>query len=86
MIGNLEYLFPLVSEISFKGVFFFDVGNTWAQGMWPWDGQAAPVRLRGRGAVVLPHGAAPVRVGLEPQRPGPGQPKRVMEFTIGTAF
>ena len=35
LVANLEYLFPLVSEISFKGVLFFDAGNAWAQSSWP---------------------------------------------------
>jgi len=39
LIVNLEYLFPLISEIAFKGVLFFDAGNAWAQGDWPFSDQ-----------------------------------------------
>ena len=85
LIGNLEYVFPLVTEVAFKGVFFFDVGNTWAQGQWPWDG----VQLRyAYGAGVRwysPMGPLRFEMGWN-LNPGPGEAKRVMEFTIGTAF
>jgi outer membrane protein insertion porin family len=85
LIGNLEYLFPLVSEIAFKGVFFFDVGNTWAQGQWPWDGDqlryAAGVGVRW----YSPMGPLRFEMGWN-LKPGTGEAKRVMEFTIGTAF
>ena len=85
LIGNLEYLFPLVPEISFKGVLFFDVGNTWEQGKWPWDG----VQLRyayGTGVRwYSPMGPLRFEVGWN-LKPGPGESRRVMEFTIGTAF
>ena len=85
LIGNLEYLFPLVSEIAFKGVVFFDVGNTWEQGKWPWNG----VQLRyASGAGVRwysPMGPLRFEMGWN-LKPGTGEAKRVMEFTIGTAF
>jgi len=84
-IANLEYQFPLVKEISFKGVFFFDVGNTWAQGSWPgkdegfWAAYGMGVRW------YSPMGPLRFEWGWNLNRPE-GQPKRVMEFTIGTAF
>jgi outer membrane protein insertion porin family len=85
LIGNLEYVFPLVSEIAFKGVVFFDVGNTWAQGKWPWDGE----QLRYASGVGVrwysPMGPLRFEMGWN-LKPGPGEAKRVMEFTIGTAF
>jgi outer membrane protein insertion porin family len=85
LIVNFEYLFPLVKEISFKGVFFFDVGNTWAQGSWPfkdeglWAAYGVGVRW------YSPMGPLRFEWGWNIDRPE-GQPKRVMEFTIGTAF
>jgi outer membrane protein insertion porin family len=85
LVANLEYLFPLVSEISFKGVLFFDVGNAWAQGSWPfrdegvWAAYGAGVRW------YSPMGPLRFELGWNLNRPE-GEPKRVMEFTIGTAF
>jgi len=85
LIGNLEYLFPLVQEIAFKGVLFFDVGNTWAQGQWPWTGDqlryAAGVWVRW----YSPMGPLRFEMGWN-LKPGTSESKRVMEFTIGTAF
>jgi len=85
LFANLEYQFPLVKEISFKGVFFFDVGNTWEQGAWPgkdqglWAAYGMGVRW------YSPMGPLRFEWGWNLNRPE-GQPKRVMEFTIGTAF
>jgi outer membrane protein insertion porin family len=85
LIGNLEYLFPLVPEIAFKGVFFFDVGNAWEQGKWPWDGR----QLRYATGVGVrwysPMGPLRFEMGWN-LNPGAAEAKRVMEFTIGTAF
>ena len=85
LVGNLEYLFPLVGEIGFKGVLFFDAGNAWAQGSWPfkeqglWASYGAGIRW------YSPMGPLRFEWGWNLDRPK-GQPKRVMEFTIGTAF
>jgi len=85
LIGNLEYLFPLVSEIAFKGVVFFDIGNTWEQGKWPWDGQQLRYAYGAGVRWYSPMG--PLRFEWAWNlKPGPGEAKRVMEFTIGTAF
>ena len=85
LIGNLEYLFPLVSEIGFKGVVFFDVGNTWAQGKWPWDGEQLRYTFGAGVRWYSPMGPLRFEWGWNP-KPGTGESKRVMEFTIGTAF
>ncbi len=85
LIGNLEYLFPLVSEISFKGVFFFDVGNAWEQGRWPWDGRQLRYAYGAGVRWYSPMGPLRFEWGWN-LNPGPGEAKRVMEFTIGTAF
>ena len=85
LYANFEYQFPLVKEISFKGVFFFDAGNAWEQGAWPgkdqglWAAYGMGVRW------YSPMGPLRFEWGWNLNRPE-GQPKRVMEFTIGTAF
>ena len=85
LIGNLEYLFPLVSEISFKGVLFFDAGNTWAQGSWPYKDQGLWAAYGIGVRWFSPMGPLRFEWGWNLDRPQ-GQPKSVMEFTIGTAF
>jgi outer membrane protein insertion porin family len=85
LIGNLEYLFPLVSEIAFKGVVFFDVGNTWEQGKWPWTGRQLRYAYGAGVRWYSPMGPLRFELGWN-LKPGPGESKRVMEFTIGTAF
>jgi outer membrane protein insertion porin family len=85
LIANFEYLFPLISEISFKGVFFFDVGNTWAQGEWPFNDQGVWAAYGVGVRWYSPMGPLRFEVGWNLDRPE-GQPRRVMEFTIGTAF
>ncbi|MCR4309537.1 MAG: outer membrane protein assembly factor BamA [Deltaproteobacteria bacterium] len=85
LVGNLEYLFPLVSEINFKGVVFFDVGNTWAQGQWPWAGEQLRYAYGAGVRWYSPMGPLRFEWGWN-LKPGPGESKRVMEFTIGTAF
>ena len=85
LVANLEYLFPLVGEIGFKGVVFFDAGNSWAQSFWPFKDQglwaASGIGVRW----YSPMGPLRFEWGWNFDRQK-GQPKRVMEFTIGTAF
>jgi outer membrane protein insertion porin family len=85
LVANLEYLFPIVGEIGFKGVLFFDAGNSWAQGSWPFMDQglwaAYGVGIRW----YSPMGPLRFEWGRNLDR-REGQPKSVMEFTIGTAF
>lgn len=85
LIGNLEYLFPLVKEIGFKGVVFFDVGNSWEQGKWPWNGRQLRYAYGTGVRWYSPMGPLRFEWGWN-LKPAPGEPKRVMEFTIGTAF
>ncbi len=85
LIGNLEYMFPLVSEIGFKGVLFFDAGNTWEQGKWPWNGRQIRYAYGAGVRWYSPMGPLRFEWGWN-LNPGPGESKRVMEFTIGTAF
>ncbi len=85
LVLNAEYLFPLFSEIGFKGVLFYDLGNTWRQGDWPWKG---PSLKRSAGFGIRwysPMGPLRFEWGWN-LNPSPGEPRRVTEFTIGTAF
>ena len=90
LVINVEYLFPLFGEYGFKGVVFFDMGNTWSQDEWPWQMKpwngpsfryAAGVGIRW----YSPMGPLRFEWGwnLDPQ---PGEDRRVLEFTMGTAF
>jgi len=85
LIANVEYIFPLFNEIGFKGVVFFDAGNAYRQGDWPWSGPqlkySAGVGVRW----YSPMGPLRFEWGWN-LRPDPGESRRVAEFTIGTAF
>ena len=85
LIANFEYLFPLVAEVGFKGVLFFDAGNAWAQGSWPFNDQGIWAAYGVGVRWYSPMGPLRFEWGWNVNRPE-GQPKRVMEFTIGTAF
>ncbi len=85
LIANFEYLFPLIGEIGFKGVFFFDVGNAWAQGEWPFNDQGVWAAYGVGVRWYSPMGPLRFEWGWNLNRPE-GQPTRVMEFTIGTAY
>ena len=85
LVMNLEYTFPLFNEIGFKGVLFFDSGNTWRQSEFPWNGEdlkySAGFGLRW----YSPMGPLRFEWGWN-LKPSPGEARRVAEFTIGTAF
>jgi outer membrane protein insertion porin family len=85
LVANFEYLFPLVADIGFKGVLFFDAGNAWAQGYWPFANQGVWAAYGVGVRWYSPMGPLRFEVGWNVDRPE-GQPKRVMEFTIGTPF
>jgi outer membrane protein insertion porin family len=85
LVANVEYIFPLFSEIGFKGVVFFDMGNAYRQGDWPWNG---PQLKYAAGAGIRwysPMGPLRFEWGWN-LHPAPGESRRVAEFTIGTAF
>ncbi len=85
LVMNAEYLFPLFNDIGFKGVVFFDMGNTWRQGEWPWKGPALK-KAAGLGVRwYSPMGPLRFEWGWN-LSPSPGEARRVAEFTIGTAF
>ncbi len=85
LVFNLEYVFPLMNDIGFKGVTFFDAGNTWRQGQWP--GKDEGLRYAAGIGVRWYSPMGPLRFewgwNLSPK---PGESKKVAEFTIGTAF
>ena len=90
LVVNVEYLFPLYDEVGFKGVLFFDMGNTWGQGEWPWDMKpwnGPPIRYAAGVGIRWYSPMGPLRFewgwNLNPE---PGEDKMVMEFTVGTAF
>jgi len=90
LVFNMEYIFPLVGELGFKGVLFFDIGNAWGQGEWPWEMKSwngPPIRYAaGIGfRWYSPMGPLRIEWGWN-LNPAPGEEKRVVEFTIGTAF
>ncbi len=85
LVMNVEFLFPLFGEYGFKGVLFFDAGNTWRQDEWPWKGEdlkyGAGVGIRW----YSPMGPLRFEWGWN-LNPDPGEDRLVLEFTIGTAF
>ncbi len=85
LIGNLEYQFPLAGDIGFKGVFFFDAGNTWGQGEWPWKGEQILFAYGAGLRWFSPMGPLRFELGRNINRPA-GAPRQVFQFTIGTAF
>ena len=85
LIANFEYLFPLVGDIGFKGVLFFDAGNAWAQGSWPLAGEGLWAAYGLGVRWYSPMGPLRFEWGWNLNRPQ-GEAKRVMEFTIGTPF
>jgi len=90
LVVNVEYLFPIFGEFGLKGVFFFDMGNTWGQGEWPWDMKpwdGPPIRYAAGMGIRWYSPMGPLRIEWGwPLNPEPGEDKLVMEFTIGTAF
>ncbi len=90
LVMNAEFIFPLFGELGFKGVLFFDMGNTWGQDQWPWDMKpwnGPPIRYAAGVGIRWYSPMGPLRFewgwNLDPE---PGEDKRVVEFTIGTAF
>jgi len=61
------------------------VGNSWAQGEWPFNDQGVWAAYGVGVRWYSPMGPLRFEWGWNINRPE-GQPTRVMEFTIGTAF
>jgi len=85
LVLNAELLVPLFAEAGFKGVVFFDAGNTWRQGEWPWGGAALRYAAGFGIRWYSPMGPLRLEWGWN-LSPRPGESRRVAEFTIGTAF
>ncbi|MCL5965880.1 MAG: outer membrane protein assembly factor BamA [Deltaproteobacteria bacterium] len=85
LVMNAEYLVPLLGEIGLKGVAFLDAGNTWRQGEWPWKGEKMRYAAGFGVRWYSPMGPLRLEWGLN-LNPKPGEERRVVEFTIGTAF
>ncbi len=85
LVANLEFIFPLFNEIGFKGVVFFDTGNSYRQGDWPWSGPQLKYSAGTGLRWYSPMGPLRFEWGWN-LHPAPGESKRVAEFTIGTAF
>lgn len=85
LLANVEYIFPLFNEIGFKGALFFDMGNSYRQGEWPWDGPQLKYSAGLGVRWYSPMGPLRFEWGWN-LHPAPGEARRVAEFTIGTAF
>jgi len=90
LVANVEYTFPLLNEIGFKGVLFLDAGNAWSQDEWPWrmkPWNGPPIRYAAGFGFRWYSPMGPLRFewgwNLNPE---PGESEKVAEFTIGTAF
>ncbi|MGW8285122.1 MAG: outer membrane protein assembly factor BamA [Candidatus Deferrimicrobiaceae bacterium] len=90
LVVNVEYIFPIFGDFGLKGVFFFDMGNTWGQGEWPWNMKpwdGPPIRYALGMGIRWYSPMGPLRIEWGwPLNPEPDEDKVVMEFTIGTAF
>ncbi|RMG58068.1 MAG: outer membrane protein assembly factor BamA [Deltaproteobacteria bacterium] len=85
LVVNNELIIPLYEEIGLKWVFFFDAGNTWRQGDYPRN--LGDLRYGAGFGIRWYSPMGPLRFewgfNLDPKE---GEPKRVVEFTIGTSF
>ncbi len=85
LVINNELVIPLYQEMGLKWVFFLDAGNTWRQGDWP---RSLGDLRYGAGFGIRwysPMGPLRFEWGFN-LNPKEGEPKRVVEFTIGTSF
>lgn len=82
MVGNAEFVFPLIEEQKIKGVLFFDAGNAY-------DGQIdfRDIRMGAGGGIRWFSPMGPLRlelgVNLDPRT---GEASQQWDFTIGTLF
>jgi outer membrane protein insertion porin family len=90
LVVNVEYIFPIFGDFGLKGVLFFDMGNTWGQGEWPWSMEpwdGPPIRYAAGMGIRWYSPMGPLRIEWGwPLNPEPDEDKVVMEFTVGTAF
>jgi outer membrane protein insertion porin family len=82
---NVEYIIPIFKEFGFKAVTFFDAGNAYRQGDWPWSGP--PLKYAAGAGIRWYSPMGPLRFEWGWNlNPAPGESRRVAEFTIGTVF
>lgn len=85
IVINNELLLPLYEQIGLKLVLFFDAGNTYRQGDWPKS--LSDLRYGAGFGIRWYSPMGPLRLewgfNLDPEK---DEPKRVVEFTIGTNF
>ena len=81
--GNLEITFPLIEESGFKGVFFYDAGNTWAED----QDYFSDVRHSAGFGLRWMSPLGPLRLewgkNLDPRE---GEASSDLQFSIGTMF
>lgn len=84
-VANFEYIVPILEDVGIKGAAFFDIGNTWRQSQGPFNDltfrYGAGIGIRW----YSPMGPLRFEWGWN-LSPEDGEPERVAEFTIGTAF
>ncbi len=86
LIANLEYLFPLVPEIGVQGSLLLRRREHLGAGDVAVGTAGSSGTPTGSGCAGTPRWGRCGSSGDGTSSPGPGKPKRVMEFTIGTAF
>lgn len=81
--GNLEVTFPLIPESGFKGVFFYDAGNAWAEDENYFDDlrHSAGFGIRW----LSPLGPLRLEWGYN-LKPREDEPHSDLQFSIGTMF
>jgi outer membrane protein insertion porin family len=84
LIFNLEYIFPLISDIRLKGVVFYDAGNAFDD-VESIDISDLRSSVGGGFRWISPIGPLRVEWGYNLD-PRPGEKRSLWEFTIGTFF
>ena len=83
VIGNVEYIFPILNELKVKGVAFFDVGRGWTSG----QKFGTDLRYTAGGGIrwFSPFGPIRIEYGYNLDRK-PGESSGRIEFGAGSAF
>jgi outer membrane protein insertion porin family len=87
VVGTAEYIFPLIPQVGFKGVVFFDIGNVFNDNE---KFTLNPSDLRKDFGVGIrwasPLGPLRLEVGFPIGKRLPGENRYQLQFTIGTLF
>ncbi|MGO9954358.1 MAG: outer membrane protein assembly factor BamA [Dissulfurispiraceae bacterium] len=85
LVGNAEYIFPIIADLKIKGMVFYDIGRAYTSGQTPQFGQG----LRFTSGVGLrwisPFGPIAIMYGVDVAR-RTGEPFGKVEFSFGQAF